>query len=378
LEQFITEKKATKYELIENYRSKNNLVEFTNGFVKTLRHRLKETPIAAKQQVNGNIKLVRYQSRNLITPLVNDILSTALSGTTCVLAKTNEEALQITGLLLKNQVQAKLIQSNDGFNLYNLFEVRFFLNEINSGNDVILISTEIWDNAKKTLKNRFQRSSRLEICENLIKDFEATNPKQKYKSDLEVFIKESKLEDFIGGNSETIYVSTIHKAKGKEFDTIFIILDNFNPSTDEAKRQLYVAMTRAKQNLIVHLNGNYLDGITAENLERIDDRIRYSPPSQLAMQLTHKDVNLGYFEFIQKRLKTILSGDILTFTNEDCTNLNGDLVSKFSGKFIETIKAQEGNGYKLTGAKVNFMLYWKKPDEEQEFQIILPELLFER
>jgi ATP-dependent DNA helicase RecQ len=51
---------------------------------------------------------------------------------------------------------------------------------------------------------------------------------------------------------------------------------------------------------------------------------------------------------------------------------------KFSGKFIETIKAQEFSGYKLHGAKANFILFWKKPDDEQEFQIILPELLFER
>ena len=156
------------------------------------------------------------------------------------------------------------------------------------------------------------------------------------------------------------------------------MLDNFNPATDEAKRQLYVAMTRAKQNLIVHLNGNYLEGITAENLERIEDRIKYSPPSQLAMQLTHKDVNLGYFEFIQHRLKKLMSGDLLTLTNEGCTNSIGDLVLKFSGKFIETIKTQEANGYKPKEARVNFMLYWKKTDDEQEFQIILPELIFER
>ena len=378
LEQFITERKATKYELVENYRSRNNLVEFTNGFVKTLRHRLKEAPITAKQQIDGQIKLVRYQSGNLVTPLVNDILSTPLSGTTCVLAKTNEEALQITGLLLKNKLPARLIQSNDGFSLYNLLEVRFFFNEIYSDNNVILISTEIWNNSKKALKDKFQRSSRLEICENLIKDFEATNPKQKYKSDLEVFVKESKLEDFIGANGETINVSTIHKAKGKEFDHVFLMLDNFNPTPDETKRQLYVAMTRAKQNLTIHLNGDYLNGIGTTNMERIEDWRSYSPPSQLAMHLTHKDVNLGYFEYVQKRIKSIQSGDILTCTSEGCTNSNGDLVLKFSGKFAETIKTHESNEYKLNKAKANFVLFWKKPDEEQEFQIILPEVIFER
>lgn len=378
LEQFIAEKYAKKYELIENYRSKSNLVEFTNGFVKTLRHRLKTTPISANQLVDGHIKLVRYKSGNLVTPLVNDILSTPLSGTTCVLAKTNEEALQVNGLLLKNKVPARLIQSNDGFSLYNLLEVRFFLDEINSGNDVILISAEIWDKAKRALKDRFQRSSRLEICENLIKDFEATNPKQKYKSDLEVFIKESKLEDFIGENSETIYVSTIHKAKGKEFDTVFIMLDNFNPAIDEAKRQLYVAMTRAKQNLIIHLNGNYFDHIATGNLEKIEDRTNYSPPSQLAIQLTHKDVWLDYFISRQYLISQFLSGDTLLFNEDQCTNSNGKSVLKFSKQFQNIIELRKQERYLLKEVKVNFIIFWKKEDSDQEFKIILPELLFER
>src|SRR6185295_5469174 len=61
LEQFIQVYKAAKHELVENYRSKSNLVEFTNQFVKRIRHRLKETPIIAKQTDNGKIKLVHHQ-----------------------------------------------------------------------------------------------------------------------------------------------------------------------------------------------------------------------------------------------------------------------------------------------------------------------------
>lgn len=47
LEQLIIENNAVKHELIENYRSKNNLVEFTNQFARWIPHRLKETPIIA-------------------------------------------------------------------------------------------------------------------------------------------------------------------------------------------------------------------------------------------------------------------------------------------------------------------------------------------
>ena len=103
----------------------------------------------AVQSDNGNIKLVQYRSSNLITPLVNDILTEGLSGSTCVLTKTNEEALQITGLLMKNGMQAKLIQSNDGFNLYNLLEIRFFLSQLNLSEDIHIISDDVWVNAKR-------------------------------------------------------------------------------------------------------------------------------------------------------------------------------------------------------------------------------------
>jgi ATP-dependent DNA helicase RecQ len=376
LEQFIEVNKAAKHELVENYRSKSNLVEFTNQFVKKIRHRLKDIPIIAKQTDNGKIKLVRYQSGNLIRPLVHDILTTGLAGTTCVLTKTNEEALQITGLLLKHGMQAKFIQTNDGFSLSNLSEVRYFLSQLNLAEDVFLIGDDVWENAKRELINKFRNSTKLEVCTNIIKDFEATNPRKKYKSDLEVFIRESKLEDFFNENGETIFVSTIHKAKGKEFDNVFLLLENFNPAIDEAKRQLYVAMTRAKQNLTIHLNSNFLDNISTENLERVEDREIYLSPNELAMHLTYKDVWLDYFINKQQLIAQFMSGDELIWRGDECLNSKGQAVLKFSQQFARQIETMKERGYELKSAKVNFIVYWLKEGAEQEVKIILPELFF--
>lgn len=378
LEQFVSVKKAIKHELVENYRSKSNLVDFTNQFVKQIQHRLKNTPIVPRQTDLGKIKLVRYQSGNLIAPLVDSILNTELTGTTCVLTKTNEEALQITGLLLKHQMQAKLIQTNDGFSLYHLLEVRFFLDRLNLSNDVFIISEDLWLNAKRELMDKLGSSSKLEVCLNIIKDFEATNPKKKYKSDLEVFIRESKLEDFFNENGETIFVSTIHKAKGKEFDNVFLMLENFDARPEAAKRLLYVAMTRAKRNLTMHLNSNFLDNLSAENLERIEDSALHLPPEDLVMHLSHKDVNLGYFEFVQHRLKKLLAGDSLFLEEEGCANSHGDLVLKYSKNFKEKIELRKQNGYELKGAKVNFIVYWLRDGAKDELKIVLPELYFEK
>ena len=231
MEQFIKKDNAAKYELLDNYRSKNNLVKFSDQFVRTINHRLKTLPIISKFSDNGSIKIVHYLSENLSTPLVNDIVSTDLSGSTCVLTRTNIEALYITGLLNRNGLRAKLIQTNDGFNLINILEVRALLEILKSDDDSPSISDEKWESAKHEISRKYSKSSNLDICKNIIREFESTNTRIKYKSDLEVFIQESKLEDFLGSDNETIFVSTMHKAKGREFDNLFIILDRFECST---------------------------------------------------------------------------------------------------------------------------------------------------
>ncbi|MFT3747039.1 MAG: RecQ family ATP-dependent DNA helicase [Agriterribacter sp.] len=378
LQSFITEKNATKYELIKNYRSKSNLVSFSNQFVKTIEGRLKEIPIEANQTDNGKIKIVRYRNGNLITPLVEDIIATGLSGTTCVLTQKNEEAFQVAGLLTKNGLQSKLIQSNDSFSLFNLVEVRYFLNELNLNEGQFTISDDVWDKAKRKFIDKFKGASKFEICNNLIKDFEATNKKRKYRSDFEVFIRESKIEDFMGESGETIFVSTIHKAKGKEFDNVFLLLENFDVSANEKKRQLYVAMTRAKQKLIIHLNGSYLDKIETEELDRIENTNTFQPPSGLVLHLSHKDLNLGYFEYIQRRVNELTSGDSLKVSEEGCKNSRGELVLKFSKRFLDKLSEIKKNGFGLEEAVVNFIVYWKGEENSNEAKIVLPELRFER
>ncbi|HOM02335.1 MAG TPA: RecQ family ATP-dependent DNA helicase [Acetivibrio sp.] len=378
LEQLIKEKDAVMYELVENYRSKSNLVEFTNQFVKKISKRLKNIPIVAVQKDNGRIKLVRYKSSNLTEPMVNDILNIGLSGSTCVLTKSNEEALQIAGLLAKNGMQAKLIQSNEGFNLYNLLEVRFFLNCLNLSKETYMIGEDTWADAKRKLADKFCKSPNLDLCLNIIKDFEATNPKNKYKSDLEIFIRESKMEDFFTEGLETIFVSTIHKAKGREFDNVFLMLDGFNPKTDEELRQLYVAMTRARSNLVIHYNGDYLDSIKVLELETVCDSNIYYSPCKLAMQLTHKDIVLDFFFSRQNLIAWLTSGDELVVDGNCCKNLKGQEVVLFSKQFRGKIEEMRQKNYIPKRAKVRFIVYWQKEGSEYGIRIVLPEVYFER
>lgn len=381
-EQFMTGKSATKYELTENYRSKKNLVEFTNTFIEQIHHRFKETPIVSVHKGNGNIGIINYINNNFIISFVNYILSRDLSGTTGILTKTNNEALQITGLLLKNGIPAKLIQSNDGFSLLNLFEIRSFIEDLYLDKATTpTISKESWNNAKRNFAKKHGKSTNYDLCKNLLVDFQETNPEVKYSSDFEVFIRESKIEDFAFQYGETINVSTIHKSKGKEFDNVFLMLDGFNSYSDDFKRQLYVAMTRAKQNLTVHYNGDYLNHIQVEELYYAKNTLSHSLPSHLVYHLTHKDVNLGYFKFIQRRLDSLKSGDSLSSNEQGLVNSRSEQIVKFSKSFQKTKESLEKQGYQLIESKIRFIVYWENHDEnrdEKEIKIVLPELYFEK
>jgi ATP-dependent DNA helicase RecQ len=215
--------------------------------------------------------------------------------------------------------------------------------------------------------------------EQLITDFETVNPKRKYRSDLDVFIRESYLEDFYRRDSETIFISTIHKAKGREFDNLFLMLDGLeNALTEQKKRELYVAITRAKQNLTIHLNSGHFDHIHTTTMHRTEITGQNPPTDQISMHLTHKDVWLDFCFRTQYEISSLIAGDDLIVKTDECLNQAGKSILKFSKSFLSEIEKKQSKGYKLTGAKVNFILYWQRGNSKQEIQIVLPKVCFEK
>lgn len=378
LQQLIDEHHAVKYELVTNYRSKANLVVYSNQFAKKISQRLKEFPVIAMQQQHGEIKLVRAYSKHLINRVIQEVLQTALIGSSCVLTQTNEEAAQIAGLLLQHGLPAKLIQSNEGFSLYNLLEVRAFIYYLNLTEHSFIIDEKKWQAAIQIFKKNFHSSENLDICLNLISVFEKVNPSKKYQSDFISFTKESKLEDFYHTQGDIVFVSTIHKAKGREFNHVFLLLDNFNAHGDDGKRKLYVALTRAKNNLSIICNNNILDSIEVQGLNKVEDYTQYSAPNELVLYLTLKDVFLDYFLSQTSSTRLLMSGDDLVVDINGCKNNNGNYILKFSNKFKSGLTATLDKGYKFKRACVNFVVLWTKEDTEKEVRVILPKLYLEK
>ncbi|WP_091394904.1 RecQ family ATP-dependent DNA helicase [Arachidicoccus rhizosphaerae] len=378
MERLITEFGAKSYDLIENYRSKANLVDFTNQFAKTIFHRLKNNPIVAVDQDKGRLKVVHYANKNLIVPLADAVKSADLIGTTCVLTKTNDQALQVMGQLLMAGLPARFIQSNRAFKLPALAELRYFVELLGTTSDQKVIDHDTWKEAIRILKSSFQRSANLDLCLNLIRDFEQISPKSRYKSDLNLFIEESRLEDFYREKGELIYVSTIHKAKGKEFDQVFMLLEDAQLRTDEDRRALYVGMTRAKNYLNIHLNGDYLNGISAEGLQWVENQQQYLAPAEILVPLDMTQIYLGHSRKEQGSIGQLVSGDALTVVEGGCLNQKGIRVVQFSKEFTRFVEKQASQGFKVVRAEVNFIVHWWDKERENEYKVVLPNLYFEK
>lgn len=366
---------ARQYELNMNFRSRANLVDFSNQWVKKISKRLKKGIILASQSEPGSIRITRYRSEHLVVPLVNEIAGSEFTGSTCILTRTNEEASLIAGLLSRRGMNTRLVQQNDGFRLYHLSELRYFSDQVCGNEDSPLIGEGDWETGKQKLAEVYASSNKLAWCQAVISDFEKVNPQRKYKSDWKTFLMESAWEDFLSIRGDTFYVSTMHKAKGKEFNNVIIMLDRFNPVTDEDKRLLYVAITRAKSNLAIHYNGNYLDKMLVDQMQVEFDNSVYQPPAFLNIPLSHEYVNLGYFAYVQKRLYSLHAGTQLIVQEQGLANPAGQLVVKFSKKFLDNPSLRN---YILKSAKVNYKVYWKGEDMDQEVVILLPELEYEK
>lgn len=372
---------AARYELLDNYRSKSNIVAFSNRFASGISKRMKRNPIKAFQSENGTVRIVKHASENMEEPVVTEIIREYRKGKACVMTQTNDEALRILGLLLKNKIRAKLIQSFEGFRLYNLAEVRFFLKTIDKNLKSPIIDSELWNKAKRELSDVYRDSTCLENILQMLKDYEETNKDIKYRTDLEEFILESQYEDFYSDNQETIFVSTIHKAKGREFDSVWLMLNNISLNDDESKRVLYVGLTRAKENLYIHCNNDIFDSYTEEGIEHIFDGNVYEEPEEITLQLTHKDVVLSFFKDRKETVLKLHSGMPVMIKDEYVyANIDGRevLVAKLSKARMAMIKELISKGYAPYGGEVRFVVAWKSEEDSEESAVLLPNIYFKK
>ncbi len=380
LKELITEHGAKHYALTDNYRSCTSIIKFANRFVTEISGRMKMGDIRAVTDATGEVRLIKHSDENMEAAPVEDMLSVNAEGTTCILTNTNEEALLILGILKQKNIPAKLIQSIDGFDMYQIAEIRMFLKILDSESASPVIGDEQWNNAVSTVQKRYNNSTCLPVIMNILKTFADANEK-KYRTDLDMFLHESKIEDFYTSEHGIVTVSTMHKSKGREFDNAYMLCRNVSMSNDEEKRKLYVAMTRAKKRLHIHYSGNKFDKFAEFASSYEVSLLSYSKPSELILQLSHSDVYLDFFKDKKKIIIRLKSGDHLHVKSNRLYVESDDRlipVLQFSSRFNDKVRSIAASGYAPYDAVIRFICAWKGKEDEEASAVILADIYFRR
>ncbi len=347
MQSLVEQEGAKLYEMTNNYRSARAIVDCSNRYVQRIPGRLKHTTIQSANGEDG--KVITLKSL-----LYTDI---KVEGSTAILTRTNEETMQVAHELEQRGFHATVAQSLGGFRFGNLAEVRFFLKQLGRENTVT-ISKEMWNEAKQRTIETYASSSCLRVMQHFFSDFETTHQFY-YRSDLREYIFESNIEDFISSDNNSVFVSTIHKAKGREFDTVYILSPIPNGSNINDMRAYYVGLTRAKRNLYLVTN----------------------PPteySSISIALNMHDVILNYFKGKKDIVLRMKSGDGLYYQDGYLLNEQKIKVAALSASGKNKLMAWIDKDYKVTSAKVSYTLAWKPQDSNIECAVCLANIVLSK
>lgn len=347
MQSLVSQEGARLYEMTDNYRSAKAVVDCANRFVQRIPCRMKQTAIQSVTGDNGTVKTLK----SLLEFCIN------IRKNSAILTRTNEETMQVAYELEHRGLHATVAQSMGGFRFANLAEVRYFLKQLDKSND-ISIPKEKWQEAKEQTLSLYASSTCIDIMRHFFADFEAIH-KTFYRSDLHEFILESNIENFIAADENSVFVSTIHKAKGREFDTVYLLSPVPDGRNINDMRAYYVGLTRAKRNLYLVTN----------------PLIEYS---SISIALDMHDVWLDYFKKRKDIVLHLRSGDYLQYKNDYLINERGDSVAALSTAGKEKLKPWIDKGYEVTCAKVSFILAWKPIDSETEYAVCLANIVLSK
>ena len=331
---------AKLYEMTDNYRSAKAVVDCANRYVLRIPGRLKHTSIKSAIGEEGKVMALK----SLMDAEIK------VEGSTAILTRTNEETMQIAYELEQRGLHATVAQSTGGFRFGNLAEVRYFLKQL-GGKDDVTISKEKWNEAKQRTLETYASSTCLNVIKHFFADFEATRQVY-YRSDLREFIFESNIEDFIATDDKSVFVSTIHKAKGREFDNVYLLSPIPDGRDVNDVRAYYVGLTRAKRNLYLVTN----------------------PPteySSISIALNMHDVILDFFKGRKDIVLRLRSGDNLQYKDGYLLSEQSINIIALSASGKDKLKAWTDKGYEVTSAKVSYTLAWKPQDSDVEYAVCL-------
>lgn len=357
LRSLLDEDGAKFYEMTENYRSDVSIINLANNFAQRIPDRMKNTPIVPIHKDLGTVELSNDRFFSSIKP-------TQLVGSSAILTRTNEEALEVAYYLDQQGLHPLLIQSTDSFRFINLAEVRYFTKQLGK-DDCIAVTKEVWDKAKERTERAYATSKLLPNMRRFWSVYEKTH-NSIYKTDLRQFLLESNIEDFAETDNQVVYVSTIHKAKGREFDSVHLWLFGQYKYEDDFIRSIYVGITRARHQLFVHTDSELFGQHPSKYIPQQDKCI--------ILSLSLRDVWLDYFRDRKADVLALRSGDELKYNDGYLVSTKGCVIASLSKSKREELDELAKKGYRVAYAEVSYVLAWRPRDEKEEVAVCLANL----
>ncbi|MCZ6104172.1 MAG: ATP-dependent helicase [Campylobacter ureolyticus] len=358
---FSTNYKA--YNLLTNYRSCYNLVSFSNAFRNEFKEKLKYENLISNSKNMGNIVLL--QTNDYITNLLTNLDTNKQNA---IIAKTNKEVLNIYSFLLQKNIKAKLLTDKNGFRLGNLIELRAFLEYFYESNFKTALDKFI-----KNFNNSSNLALALEVIEKFQNEYDMSENEKYLKKAFKEFIEIIDFDEFENTKSNVI-ISTMHKAKGKEFDSVHLCFkDEIDNEYD--KRLLYVAITRAKKSLFIYSKNEIFLKYKSYFTKILDFKNSFYTPKNITLTMGLSDVNLSRYDLFLTTKKLNLQAGQEVRVNAQGIFSGKFCIGKFSHNFKKEIEKYETQGYKLNKiSKIQYIVVWYSKEKNSEFRIALCKL----
>jgi len=355
-----------QYELLTNFRSDQNIVQYANDFISRVKSRYKQHRLQAFSKEDGNVTVHTCQSQNLIIPAVDLVKAYEEQNNIAVLAYTNDEVMQVYSLLEEAGIGARFIIDREKFHLNGVIEIVEFDKAISTMvGDEPLYTEEIFERALKLVESKFEGSKNLDLLRKVIDRF-MFESQDYYVSQWLAYLDEIKLEDF-DEYGKAVTVSTIHKSKGMEFGKVIMLVKD-TPKTDEQKRLYYVGMTRAKHELTILRSGNDNFEKKAFVTYRYDTNEYRQEQKVVTLVMSLGDVNLGYRGYHHFHDFSLISGTEVKFETREkqntlCIIYKNKSIGCFSKAFHQKMTRYFSEGYRVESAMIDFVVVWKNKDK---------------
>lgn len=353
----------TAYNLLTNYRSCYNLVSFSNAFRNEFKEKLKYENLISNSKNMGDIVLL--QTNDYITNILTNLDTNKQNA---IIVKTNKEVLDIYSFLLQKNIKAKLLTDKNGFRLGNLIELRAFLEYFYEYSFKTALDKFI-----KNFNNSSNLALALEVIEKFQNEYDMSENEKYLKKAFKEFIEIIDFDEFENTKSNVI-ISTMHKAKGKEFDNVHLCFkDKIDNEYD--KRLLYVAITRAKKSLFIYSKNEIFLKYKSYFTKILDFKNSFYTPKNITLTMGLSDVNLsGYDLFLRIKKLNLQAGQEVRINTQGI--FSGKFcIGKFSHNFKKEIEKYETKGYKLNQkSKIQYIVVWYSKEKNSKFRITLCEI----